>query len=64
MDFTPIILFTVVVFWFIVFVFSLLFFKSALRVPTEAELELAEEHEHSHDASPAVEKRMRPSVAH
>lgn len=64
MDFTPIILSAVVVFWFIVFVFSLLFFKRALRVPTEAELELAEEHKHAHEASPAVEKSARPSVAH
>jgi hypothetical protein len=37
----------IVLFWFVVFLFSLFFFKSALRVPTEAEIELAEEHKHS-----------------
>lgn len=47
MDFTPIyLLLTVVFFWFVVFVASLLFFKRALGVPTEAELEQAAEHEH------------------
>jgi hypothetical protein len=54
----------VVLFWFVVFVFSILFFRSALRVPTEAELELAEEHKHSSSTPTAVEENVRPSVAH
>jgi ABC-type sugar transport system permease subunit len=65
MDLTPILLLLgVVFFWFVVFVFSLLFFKSSLRAPTEAELELAEEHKHAHDASTALDESVRPSVAH
>lgn len=36
----------IVLFWFAVFVFSVVFFRRALRVPTEAEIELAAEHEH------------------
>jgi hypothetical protein len=63
MDPTAIVLLTVVLFWFIVFIFSLLFFKRALSVPTEAELELAEEQKHSHNA-PAADEKVRPSVAH
>ncbi|MGZ3639211.1 MAG: hypothetical protein ACXVCO_00230 [Ktedonobacterales bacterium] len=64
MDFTPVLLLLgVVLFWFVVFVFSFVFFKSALRVPTEAELELAEEHKHSPNAPAAVEETARASVA-
>ncbi len=59
MDLTFTVLFSVVIFWFAVFLFSLLFFKKALRVPTEAEIELAEEHSHSHDASTGVEESAR-----
>ncbi len=36
----------IVFFWFVVFLFSLIFFRRALRVPTETEIELAAEHEH------------------
>ena len=64
MDFTPVLLLLgVVLFWFVVFVFSIVFFRRALRVPTEAELELAEEHKHSPNAPTAVEQSVRPSVA-
>lgn len=65
MDLSPVLLLLgVVLFWFVVFVFSILFFRSALRVPTEAELELAEEHKHSSSTPTAVEENVRPSVAH
>ncbi|HEX8033078.1 MAG TPA: hypothetical protein VF510_04490 [Ktedonobacterales bacterium] len=65
MDLSPVLLLLgVVLFWFVVFVFSILFFRSALRVPTEAELELAEEHAHSPNAPATVEESVRPSVAH
>ncbi len=49
----------IVLFWLVVFAFSVLFFRSALRVPTEAEIELAEGHAHSHDASTGVEESVR-----
>lgn len=63
MDFTPILLLLgVVLFWFVVFISSLLFFRRSLRVPTEGELELAQEH--AHTASTGVEESVRPSVAH
>lgn len=65
MDLTPIfLLLGVIFFWFVVFVLSLLFFRRSLRVPTESELEQAEEHKRPQDASTGVEESVRPSAAH
>lgn len=65
MDWNPIfILLGVISFWFVIFVLALLFFGRSLRVPTESELEQAEEHGPTQDASTGAEETVRTSAAH